>query len=163
MAKKPVQAGLPTRIVAENLRRLRAARGLSVRALSELTSGADGNGGVPPNGISEIENGLRKVDVDDLIALSLGLDVSPAVLLMPVPDLPDDDGEGIVYLDPDDPLVASHVWDWLTAAGTLTTGERTRRAEEDGDFDPYLDAQERELWRQRTLPKFARKKDTDDG
>lgn len=127
-----------------------------MRELSRLTGS-----GVPPNGISEIENGLRKVDVDDLIALSAALDVSPAVLLMPRPDLPDDDGDGIVYLDPEDPLTARQVWDWLTAATVLTNAAMVERLELDDDNDPALDAQERELWRQRTLPKFARKRDDD--
>lgn len=147
-----MRAGLPTQTVAENLKRLRAAGGVSVRELSRLTGNA-----VPPNGISEIENGLRRVDVDDLIALSAALDVSPSVLLMPRPDLPDEDGDGVVYLDPEDPLTARQVWDWLTAARLLTNAAMVERLEEDDDNDPALDAQERELWRQRNLPKFARK------
>ncbi|WP_109750563.1 helix-turn-helix domain-containing protein [Mycolicibacterium fallax] len=171
MAKKPVRAGLPTQAVAENLRRLRHQRRLSVRALSSRTYGflrprqldgpppMDEPFGIPPNGISEIENGLRRVDVDDLIALAVALDVSPAVLLMPNPELPDENGEGVVYLDPADPLDTKHVWNWLTARDSLTTGAMAEGANElESCDDPDFDYEERELWRRRTLPRFARER-----
>ncbi|BBZ00544.1 hypothetical protein AWC04_15035 [Mycolicibacterium fallax] len=115
--------------------------------------------GIPPNGISEIENGLRRVDVDDLIALAVALDVSPAVLLMPNPELPDENGEGVVYLDPADPLDTKHVWNWLTARDSLTTGAMAEGANElESCDDPDFDYEERELWRRRTLPRFARER-----
>lgn len=137
-------------------------RGVSVRELSRLTTTRDGRTIVPPNGISEIENGLRRVDVDDLVALARALGTSPAVLLMPTPELPDDQGRGVVYLDDDaEPLTAEQVWDWLTAASPLLAREVMERI--GTDEDGHLLAQEQWLWWQRTLPKFARKKDNPDG
>lgn len=137
-------------------------RGISVRELSRLTTTRDGRTIVPPNGVSEIENGLRRVDIDDLIALSLALGTSPAVLLMPQPELPDDQGRGVVHLDADDePLTTEQVWDWLTAAKPLVTD--AMMDELDKHDDAALMLQERWLWWQRTLPKFARKKDNPDG
>ena len=170
MAKKPVRAGLPTQTVAANLKRLRNQRKLSVRALSARTYGflrprfvagpppADEPFGIPPNGISEIENGLRRVDVDDLIALAVALDVSPAVLLMPTPDpeMSDRNGEGVVYLDPGDPLDTRQVWNWLTAKDSLTTGAMADAQEDAESDDPDLDYHERKIWRERSLPRFAR-------
>lgn len=137
-------------------------KGISVRELSRLTMTHDGRTIVPPNGVSEIENGLRRVDIDDLIALSKALGTSPAVLLMPTPELPDDQGRGVVYLDADDePLTTEQVWDWLTAAKPLVTD--AMMDELDKHDDAELAVQEQYLWWQRTLPKFARKKDNPDG
>lgn len=42
------------------------------------------------NTISEIERGARRVDVDDLMALAEGLNVSPIALLMPKTDTKDE-------------------------------------------------------------------------
>jgi transcriptional regulator with XRE-family HTH domain len=35
------------------------------------------------SGLSKIENGDRRIDVDDLMAIAVALDVSPAALLLP--------------------------------------------------------------------------------
>lgn len=60
--------------------------------------------------ISQIENLSRRVDVDDLMALSVALDTSPNTLLMPEVKHPSDIVDG-------GPLgtrtEASHVWYWL--------------------------------------------------
>ncbi len=44
---------------------------------------------IPPLGLTRIRDGKRRIDVDDLIALALALDVSPAVLLLPLTESPD--------------------------------------------------------------------------
>lgn len=147
VAKKPVQAGRPTKTVAENLRRLRELKGDSVRGLAARTALRDGGIALAPNAISEIENGLRRVDVDDLMSLSIALDVSPSTLLMPAAG----DSNDPVRVDTDDAMSAGEVWDWITAAAAL------RSAWVGTDDDPVLDRQARSLWWQRTLPKFARK------
>jgi len=61
-----------------------------------------------PNGISRIEQGERRVDVDDLVALALALDVSPNALLMP-----DKANRNIeIKLTSTFTVSASDVWNW---------------------------------------------------
>lgn len=67
--------------VAENVRRIRTARGLSTARLSGLL--ADVGRPIQPTGITKIEKQERKVDVDDLLALSVVLGVNPSALLLP--------------------------------------------------------------------------------
>ena len=158
MAKPKVKAGLTTEAVAANLRRLRADGRMSVRELSERSGRK-----LTPNAVSEIENGQRKVDVDDLVTLALALDVSPSTLLMPPAPLAEqrrlDDYAPLpawavgTYEDGDDTRVsltdadethysAEAVWDWLIAHAPLT--HRAPR-----------DRFEREEWRRRSQPQFA--------
>lgn len=65
--------------VAENLKRLRGR--VPVRELSARLEAL----GRPilPSGITKIEQGSRRVDVDDLVALAQALEVSPMRLLLP--------------------------------------------------------------------------------
>jgi transcriptional regulator with XRE-family HTH domain len=67
--------------VQENVKRIREARGMNKKDLSERV-GERGRP-IPPLGISRIEAGTRRVDADDLVALALALKVSPLTLLMP--------------------------------------------------------------------------------
>jgi len=68
------------RNVAANLRQTRADIGVSVRALSERLKEL----GQPilPSGVTKIEQGMRRVDVDELVAIALALRVSPTTLLI---------------------------------------------------------------------------------
>lgn len=69
------------RTVALNVSRFRALRRLT---LAELTARLDALGHkLSRSSVSEIENLRRRVTVDDLLALSIALDVSPVALLMP--------------------------------------------------------------------------------
>lgn len=76
-----METGSPGEYVAQNVRRLRARRGMTVRDLSARL----GEIGRPvlPSGITKIEQGQRRVDVDDLVALALALGVNPNALLLP--------------------------------------------------------------------------------
>lgn len=67
--------------VAANVRRLRAQRGLTTQQLAERLEGL----GRPilANAITKIEQGRRRVDVDDLMALAIALGVTPNALLLP--------------------------------------------------------------------------------
>lgn len=83
--------GATARTVASNVRRLREARGLSLRALSDEIQDRGWN--LSADAINKIENGrdpdpdavapkqIRRVDVDDLVALAAVFDVPPATLL----------------------------------------------------------------------------------
>ncbi len=75
------EQGRPVRRrVAENVRLLRRERGWSLEALSARLARL----GRPLSlsGISKVENGDRGVDVDELVALALALDVTPNRLLL---------------------------------------------------------------------------------
>ncbi|MEU0218941.1 helix-turn-helix transcriptional regulator [Streptomyces sp. NPDC006265] len=84
-----IELGPTGRTVAANVKRLREARGLTLRALSaELKSrgrplSADALNKIE-NGASEEPRQVRRVDVDDLMALAVVLGVQPNALLLPV-------------------------------------------------------------------------------
>ncbi len=61
-------------------------------------------------GIRRIESGERRVTPDDLVALAVALDVSPATLLMP-PNVDMADPVRVTGLA--DPAAAIGVWEWL--------------------------------------------------
>lgn len=92
--------------VQANVARLRKAHGWTTYQLAQMMK--DAGRPIPQSGISRIESGARRVDVDDLTALAVVFGVSPAALLLPLTDSPDDQvtitGRGTV-----DALVA---WEW---------------------------------------------------
>ena len=88
MASKCIGIGTNGQRVAANVRRLREAQGLSLRALSLRLKEV----GHPLliDAVGKIENGARsdaqhtrRVDVDDLVGLSKALGVTPTQLLAP--------------------------------------------------------------------------------
>ncbi|WP_298229627.1 helix-turn-helix transcriptional regulator [Gryllotalpicola sp.] len=82
---EPRQRGNPpgntNQHVAANLRRTRQGIGLDVRSLSARIKAA--GRAISPSAISKIENGDRRVDVDDLAVLAFALSTTPADLLTP--------------------------------------------------------------------------------
>jgi transcriptional regulator with XRE-family HTH domain len=81
MAGKKMDLGPTGGTVAGNLTRLREGAGLTYTEVSRLLTevGRD----VSPLGVRRIEDGTRRVDVDDLMALSVALNVNPNALLLP--------------------------------------------------------------------------------
>lgn len=77
------------RAVAANVKRLRKARGWSLKALSEQLDAVGRK--LSQDAINKIENGaekatqkqIRRVDVDDLIAFAVVFNVNPSTLLLP--------------------------------------------------------------------------------
>ena len=69
------------RYVVQNLARIRTERGLNYRQLSDRLRQIGRP--IPTLGLSRIENGNRRVDADDLVALCIALEVGPAALLLP--------------------------------------------------------------------------------
>ena len=65
---------------------------------------------IPPLGLRRIESGDRRVDVDDLVAIAIALDVSPTDLLMPTVT---DPVEPVTVTGLDEPAVALAVVMWL--------------------------------------------------
>lgn len=99
--------------LARNLAALRARRGVSVRALSERL----GELGVRllPSGITKIEQQARDVDVDELLALAVALNVRPARLV-----LPDDySADGRVQLTPAVSARTDEAWRWFEGRQAL--------------------------------------------
>lgn len=84
--RRAVEVGNIGRNVATNLRRLRDAPSLSTRDLSALL-GKEGRS-IPASGVTRIEKGERRVDVDDLVALATALDVDPFQLMLSPAELP---------------------------------------------------------------------------
>ena len=81
MASRAVDKGPTAARVAENVRELRETNHLS---LTELAERMDAVGRpMMASGLHKIEKGERRVDVDDLVALALTLDVAPNRLLLP--------------------------------------------------------------------------------
>lgn len=96
--------------VAANVRRLREAKELRLVDLSERMTEV----GVPMtvNTLSKIELGRRAVDVDDLVALALGLRTSPNRLLL-------GDDEDDVVLTPSHTLSPEAAWAWALGEAAL--------------------------------------------
>lgn len=79
MAKKPVERGAVGFRVAAELRRLRQQQRLTLKEVSDRLSAI----GRPklPSSVSRVEEGLLRVDVDDLVAFALALGTTPNHLL----------------------------------------------------------------------------------
>jgi hypothetical protein len=107
--------------VAANLKQLRGAMPVRelARRLEELGRPIDASG------ITKIEKGKRRVDVDDLVALAVALNVSPNALLLPERLPPGADGD--VQLTPS-VVVPSwrDAWAWACGERPLPLDEESR-------------------------------------
>lgn len=101
------------RQVAENVRRIREARGWSTYDLSRLLRAV--NRPIAPSAIAKLERAERRVDVGDLTALSVVLGVNPSALLFPVKVEPEDD----VDVTGGGTNQAEAVWAWADGHGPL--------------------------------------------
>ncbi len=68
-----------------------------------------------PTAIAKIEKGQRRVDVDDLVAIAVALNVAPSRLLLP--DLTEDEP---IPLTPEYSVAAWEAWDWARGGGPLS-------------------------------------------
>ncbi len=73
--------GHTNQYVAGNIRAARQAIGMDLRTMSKLLT--DAGRKLSPSGISKLEAGDRRVDVDDLTVIAYLLRTSPAALLTP--------------------------------------------------------------------------------
>lgn len=105
----------PKSLVSRNVRHLREERKHTVRTLSALL----GELGRPilPSGITKIEDGSRRVDVDDLVALAVALGVNPNRLLLPARA-----DEDQVQLTPSTTAPAWDAWSWADGQAPLISG-----------------------------------------
>lgn len=98
--------------VRMNVAELRKARGLTTYQLAKRLAVAGRP--IPQSGVSRIESGARRVDVDDLAALAVALGVSPNALLLP----PADVGRA-VQLTPETAVTWAEAWRWARGVGPL--------------------------------------------
>lgn len=119
-----IELGPTGRTVAANVKRLREARGLTLRALSAELK--DRGRPLSADALNKIENGanpdgraVRRVDVDDLAALSAAFGVGPLALLLPV-DTEDDEP---VHVTGTQPVSALSAWMWGTGEGPIELPE----------------------------------------
>jgi transcriptional regulator with XRE-family HTH domain len=75
------ELGPAARRLADALRRIRRGQDITTAEMSRRLTALGQP--VPDTGITKTEHGARRVDVDDLMAISLALGVTPNTLLMP--------------------------------------------------------------------------------
>ena len=104
----PASGAIGGRIGA-TVRRLRQERGLDLRGLEELL--AEEGHPIKLGQLSKLERGERRVDVDDLVALAVVLNVTPSQLLMPEPPAVGEDQ--VVPLTPHREVGWHRSWQWM--------------------------------------------------
>lgn len=148
--RRSTEPGPATRRVRANLRELRAQRGISLRDLSQRLEQLGHP--VLPSGLSKLETGDRRADVDDLIAIAVALDISPNRLLLP--ETADDE---TIELTPQSEASARSAWRWATGDAPLPPDHDIDRAarfrdenrpHDPGDSTPLSEVEKHEdiLW-----------------
>lgn len=103
--------------VREAVKNIRKAAGLTHQQVCDRAGGA-----ISRTAISDIERGVRKVDVDDLMHLALALEVSPLDILLPERTDP-----GAHPVTGATPRQTRELWAWATDGGALTGPGATMR------------------------------------
>ena len=111
--KRGNPAGHTNQQVAANLRRARQSIGVDLRELSARIKETGRT--VSPSALSKIENGDRRVDVDDLTVFAYALETTPAALLAAGEDAPALAGV------PDGQFAPEEIERWIQGRVTLTT------------------------------------------
>lgn len=111
-------AGHTNEHVAANLRRARQSSGVDLRELSARIKATGRT--ISPSALSKIENGDRRVDVDDLTVFAYALETTPAALLMPPEDASAPAGV------PEGRFTHEEVQAWILGKVKLTTTDLIR-------------------------------------
>lgn len=106
--------------VVENVKRLREGKDWSYPRLSKELKVVGRS--ILPTGLHRLENGKRRVDADDLVALAAALDVSPITLLMPFTS------RGEVKLTDKIEVEALAAWDWMRGTRPLDLPDEREEA-----------------------------------
>lgn len=124
MGTRAVEKGQIARAVAENVKAVRERRGLSQQQLAARL--ADVGRPMQASAVAKVESGDRRVDVDDLAAFAVALNVPVARLLLP--DVAEDDEVEVV------PAFTVPMW----SAWQWATGERSLFRNDDDGNDPLV-------------------------
>lgn len=112
--KRGNPAGHTNELVAANLRKVRQSTGVDLRELSARIK-ATGRV-ISPSALSKIENGDRRVDVDDLTVFAYALETTPAALLTP----PSEETQAPAGV-PEDRFTPEEIQVWIQGRVKLTT------------------------------------------
>jgi hypothetical protein len=118
VANKAIEEGASARTARENLRRIRTEKDVTWTALSKML--ADVGRKIPAISLRRIEDGDRRMDVDDVLALAFVLDVRPYDLLLPAQD----SGRMVEATGPGK-RQSDEIWSWAlhgTPIGSPTEG-----------------------------------------
>lgn len=109
-----MELGATGEAVAHNVKRLRESANLTYTEVSKLLAAR--NRSISPLAVRRIEEMERRVDVDDLVALAVILDVSPVSLLYPgaVEGKSEVQATGL-----NAPVSAEVLWEWMRAEAPL--------------------------------------------
>jgi transcriptional regulator with XRE-family HTH domain len=113
--------------VRERVRQLRRERGLDLRGLSDRL--AEEGRPISLGQLSKLELGQRRVDVDDLVALAVVLNVTPSQLLMPEP--PEEGEDQVVALTPHRRAGWHRAWRWMCGDRWLDDATRPGKDADD--------------------------------
>lgn len=128
--KRGNPAGHTNTHVAANLKHARRSIGMDLRTLSAKIGEAGWL--ISASAISKIENGDRRVDVDDLTVLAYALGTTPAALLTPPED-------AVTLTGVPEVFAPEEVQAWLQGRVKLTTGDLVRYWTEQGhDSQSYI-------------------------
>jgi transcriptional regulator with XRE-family HTH domain len=133
MAGKEPEFGATAAAVAANITRLRESGGLQYTGLSARL--AELGWSLSPVALRRIEQGDRRVTVDDLVALAVALEVSPETLLMPYAENADDE----VQITGWEPMDAASAWRWMQVdTGLGWWGSETPRLSAERGLPPFV-------------------------
>ncbi|MFF5004102.1 helix-turn-helix domain-containing protein [Streptomyces phaeochromogenes] len=118
------ESGPTSAQVARNIERVRKTRQLKQKDLSDRL-GAVGRP-MLPTVVSKVERGERRIDVDDLVAFALALNVSPLALLLP----PLEAGDPYVSLTGGVEATLTNAWKWAAGERALPDSPGERASEE---------------------------------
>jgi transcriptional regulator with XRE-family HTH domain len=111
--------GTTGKTVGENVARVRREQGISLKALEGRLETLERR--ISFSGLSKIERGDRRVDVDDLMALAIALDVAPTALLLP-------EGDPTRVADVTGARASvGLLWEWAAGVSPLQRETDTRR------------------------------------
>ncbi len=129
-----MERGEPARTVAANVRAVREHRKLHQQQLAERLAAL----GRPmaQTGLSRLEDGKRRIDVDDLVALAVALNVSPARLLLPDTE----DLQDLVRPVPNVEVQVWRLWEWLSGQRPLPVADSATAREEREHLRDFRDA-----------------------